>query len=357
MIQRPLFPLVKPSFQTELRKRVDAYFKDNNINPTGNWKVYLKTGIIAITFIATYATIVFFEPGTAMSIALCMFLGLGVAAIGFNIMHDGAHGSYSKSPFINQLAASSLDLMGASSSLWKIKHNVIHHTYTNIDDFDDDINIGPWIRVTTSQKKRFFHKFQHIYFIFFYSLLHLFWISVTDFKKFFGKKIGSIPIKKFGWKEHLSLWGSKALFIGLFIIIPIHMKGLMPFLAGFFIFSCTIGISLSLVFQLAHVVETTAFPEADKITHKMEDEWTVHQLKTTANFATKNKIITWFTGGLNYQIEHHLFPKVSHIHYPAISQIVKQASADFGLVYNEYKTMISALLAHINQLKKIGAAA
>ena len=355
MADAPRFPASGRSFQLELKKRVDAYFNDKDIKMTGNWKLYLKTVIIGLTFIGIYTWLVFFTPHVIIALALCMLLGLNVAAIGFNVMHDGAHGSYAKSGFINQLAASTFDALGASSFMWKVKHNVIHHTYTNIEGFDDDIDIKPWMRMTLSQKKHFFHRFQHIYFILLYALLFVFWIGFQDFKKYFSGKVGTMEIKQMTWKEHVAFWASKVSFLFLFILIPIYTTGFLTYLIGFLVFSSTTGIIISIVFQLAHTVEEVDFPEPNDL-NKMEDEWAIHQVKTTSNFATKSKIITWFAGGLNFQIEHHLFPRISHIHYPALSKIVRKTSEEFGIKYNEFPKMRQAIFAHILLLRKMGMA-
>lgn len=356
MLIKPQFPSVQFSFQSELKKRVNAYFAEQSLKRTGNWKLYSKTIILALTFIGIYTTLVFFTPGVFLSIILAILLGINVAAIGFNIMHDGAHGSYSKHSFVNQLAASSLDFLGGSSFMWKIKHNMVHHTYTNIEGFDDDIDIKPWMRMTLSQKKYFFHRFQHIYFILLYAFLYLFWVGFMDFKKYFSGKVGVMNIKEMTWKDHLSFWGSKVSFLFFFVLLPVCMTGILPYLLGFFIMMFSTGIVISLVFQLAHAVEEVSFPEPDSV-NSMEDEWAVHQVKTTANFATKNKIITWLLGGLNFQIEHHLFPKVSHVHYPALSKIVKKTAEEFGIAYIEFPRMYQAIWAHILLLKRVGAAA
>ncbi len=356
MIKAPRFATGNNSFQAELKKRVDEYFKDKGIKSTGNYKLYLKSAILSLTFIAIYGALVFADVNVWVAIALAILLGMNVAAIGFNVMHDGAHGSYSKSSIINEMAASSLDFLGGSSFMWKVKHNLIHHTYTNVDGFDDDIDIKPWMRMTLDQKKYFFHRFQHIYFILLYSFLYLLWVGFMDFQKYFSRKVGNNTIRNIGWKDQLTFWGSKISFLLFFVVIPIYMKGIIPYLTGFMIFSASTGIVISMVFQLAHTVDDVAFPKPDTATNKLEDEWAVHQLKTTANFATKNPVITWFAGGLNFQIEHHLFPKISHVHYPALSKIVKQTSADFGLKYQEFPKMRHAVVSHIMYLRRMGMA-
>ena len=153
--------------------------------------------------------------------------------------------------------------------------------------------------------------------------------------------------------DHISFWGFKVLYSFLFIALPIIMVGFQAWLVGFLVYGLFAGFVLSIVFQLAHTVEDTQFPTANVQTGKMEDEWALHQLKTTANFATKNKMISWWLGGLNFQIEHHLFPRVSHVHYPAISKIIRKACQDYGFPYIEYPKMRTAVVSHVTHLKNL----
>jgi linoleoyl-CoA desaturase len=235
-----------------------------------------------------------------------------------------------------------------------MKHNVIHHAFTNVDGVDDDIDIQPWMRMTSTQKKYRMHKYQHIYFWVLYSLLYLFWIFILDYQKYFKSKVGNMPLKKMELSDHFVFWGFKVFHLFLFVGLPIYMVGFSSWLISFLIFTCVAGFVLSVVFQLAHTVEHTAFPMPDKITNKMEDEWAIHQIKTTANFATRNKVVNWLVGGLNFQIEHHLFPKISHIHYPAISKIIKQACVEYGIHYIEYRRVRHALASHVSYLRQMG---
>jgi len=208
--------------------------------------------------------------------------------------------------------------------------------------------------MASTQKKYKMHRYQHFYFWFFYSLLYLYWIFFSDFRKYFERKIGIMPLKKMEFKDHFYFWFYKIISYSILVIIPILFAGLTPTIVGFLISALVAGFILSTVFQLAHTVEHTSFPLIDKTTGKIEDEWAVHQLKTTANFATKNRFLSWFVGGLNFQIEHHLFPKVSHVHYPAISSIIKQACLEYKITYVEYKRMHHAVISHISFLKQMG---
>ncbi len=353
-MQTPKFTQVRPSFHAELKSRINQYFEQSGRKMTGNYKLWLKALMLLAIFIGTYVHLVFFAPPLWLALSECVLLGGIVAAIGFNVMHDGAHGSFSDNPVINKIAAITLALLGGSHFMWNVKHNIIHHAYTNIDGVDDDINAKPFLRMAATQKKYSFHKYQHFYFWFFYSLLYIYWIFVSDYKKYFTKKIGEIPLKKMDPSDHVVFWLFKLIHLFIFVIIPILVAGLVPTIIGFLTVTLVAGIVTSIVFQLAHTVEHTHFPMPSDVTGRIEDEWAVHQIKTTANFATRNRVISWLVGGLNFQIEHHLFPKISHIHYPAISKIIKQACHEYGIAYVEYPRMYKAVFSHINFLKQMG---
>lgn len=352
----PKFISGKQSFHLELKKRINDYFETTGKSLTGNSVLYTKAIVLLTAFLVLYIHLVFFTPAVIFSIIECIVLGFIVAGIGFNIMHDGAHGSFSKYKWINSTAAYSLNILGGSSFMWNVKHNVIHHAYTNIDGVDDDIDIQPWLRLATTQKKRAMHRYQHIYFWILYSLLYILWVFVLDYTKYFRGKIGGTAIKKMAISDHIVFWSFKVLFLAVFVAMPIYFVGFSAWLIGFLVFSLVTGFVISIVFQLAHTVEHTQFPVPQVSTGKLEDEWAIHQLKTTANFAPKNKFISWMIGGLNFQIEHHLFPKISHIHYPALRKIIKESCNEFGIPYIEYPKMRHAVVSHVQYLKHMGRA-
>lgn len=353
----PKFTTVQHSFHSELKRRISSYFEEVGKSQTGDYPIFIKAVILMVTFLLIYVHLVFFTPAVIWQVLESVLLGGVVAAIGFNVMHDGAHGSFSKYKWINSFAALSLNILGGNSFMWNMKHNVIHHAFTNVDGVDDDIDIQPWMRMSSTQKKYRLHKYQHIYFWFLYSLLYIFWIFVLDYQKYFKSKIGNMPLKKMKLSDHLVFWGFKIFHLFLFVGLPIYMVGFSSWLISFIIFTVVAGLVLSLVFQLAHTVEHTAFPMPDVTTNKLEDEWAVHQIKTTANFATHNKLVSWLVGGLNFQIEHHLFPKISHVHYPAISKIIRQACQEYGIAYIEYPRVRYAVASHVAFLKQMGRAA
>ena len=361
----PKFPVVKQSLHTELRKRVQAYFDEKGIKSTGNPHLVTKAAVMIGALVVLYTLLVFFTPRhmTAFSfpwllaIFECIVLGGVVAGIGFNVMHDGSHGSFSTKKTMNKMAATSMHMLGADHFMWNMKHNMIHHSFTNVDGVDDDIEAGVMMRMAPTQKRYKLHRFQHIYFWGLYTLLYSFWVFFTDYKKYFTGMIGSVPIKKMGTKEHLTFWAVKLFHAAAYIVVPIIMVGWVYWLVGFLIMSMVAGFVLSIVFQLAHTVEHTEFPTAHVDNNTLPDEFAAHQIKTTANFATENRLISWLVGGLNFQIEHHLFPKISHVHYPAISKIVRTVCSEYELQYIEYPTMRRAIGAHVRFLKLMGRAA
>jgi len=346
----------KSPFFDELRARTDKYFKDKKINPTGNYKLYTKTVVLVSVALTIYSLLVFGNLPVWASLLLCAALGCSFASIGFNVMHDGAHGSYSTNKHVNNIMSYSLNLMGGSSYMWKVKHNVVHHTYTNIQGVDDDIAVGPLLRINEQQPRYWIHKFQHVYWVFLYGVTYFMWIFWMDFLKYFTNKVGSVPIRKMKLSEHIGFWLTKVIYLSIFLIIPAFTQGIIATLVGYGVVIFVCGVVIASIFQLAHVVEGTAFPEPDPTSNKIEDEWAKHQVLTTANFATRNKVISWLCGGLNFQVEHHLFPKISHVHYPEISKIVRETCEDYNINYIEYPTLWSALGAHVRHLKTLGQA-
>jgi linoleoyl-CoA desaturase len=345
----------KKLFFNSLNERVENYFKERNLKKTGNKKLYIKTSILISAAFATYLVLIIVHLNPAIAIVLCCLFGFLQATVGFNVMHDANHGSFSERKWINGMMGFTANMMGINTWLWKQKHNIIHHTYTNIDGVDIDLAKAPFLRMCPSQKQMKLHRYQYIYCIPLYALTSLMMIFISEFLNYFRKKIQITKLQKMETREHYIFWISKALYIFFYIVLPIWLVGLVPAIIGFTIMHITLGIVLAIVFQLAHVVEATHFVNAQQNAFQIEDEWAVHQVQTTADFATNNKIISWFTGGLNFQVEHHLFPKICHIHYPAIHKFVKEDCEKFSIRLNDYPSMTAALISHLRFLKQLGA--
>lgn len=342
-------------FYQSLKASVDAYFNERNIKRTGDWRLFSKTIILVSSAIGIYAVLMLVPVNPWLALGLVAVFGFVLASIGFSVMHDANHGSYSTKPALNDFLGLSLNAMGASSYFWKQKHNIIHHTYTNVDGIDDDIAKSPIIRQCETQKWVPAHRIQHIYLLPVYALSTIFWIYIMDFTKYFSRKIYTTEAWKMSVKNHVIFWATKVFYFTVYIIIPISVWGVLPWLVGYLVMNMVMGLTLSLVFQLAHVVENTEFEHVPlDATKHIETAWAEHQIRTTANFAMNNKAISWFVGGLNFQVEHHLFPKVSHIHYPAISKIVMEKCREFNLPYNQYPTLSGAVASHFRMMKFLG---
>jgi len=342
-------------FYQSLKLSVDEYFETNGIKRTGDWRLYIKTITLIGAAIAMYCGLIFFPVTPLLALLICALMGFTFASIGFSVMHDANHGSYSTKSWLNDLIGLSANALGASSFFWKQKHNIIHHTYTNVDGIDDDIAKSPIIRQCETQKWVPAHKVQHLYLVPVYALSSIFWLFFMDFTKYFTRKIYTTEAWKMTTKNHVIFWATKICYFVFYMIIPMIVWGFGPWLLGFLLLHVVMGLTLSLVFQLAHVVENTEFENValDETKH-IETAWAEHQIKTSSNFSMDNRVISWFVGGLNFQIEHHLFPKVSHIHYPAISKIVIEKCAEFNLPYNNYSTITGAIASHFRVMRMLG---
>jgi linoleoyl-CoA desaturase len=347
------------SFFKQLKDEVNKYFETTGKTQTGDFRLYLKSIILLPLSVILYILLVFVSMPVWISLVLCIIFGVNLALIGFNIMHDACHGSYSTKKWVNEVMGYTMNYLGSNAFIWKIKHNIIHHTYTNIDGVDDDIAKVPVLRHCPSQPRKGFHRYQHIYAPFLYAISSWFWALYTDFDKYFKRRINNTVINQIPLKEHVIFWSAKLLYITFYMVIPIYVLGFLPFLVGYLTLNAAMGLTLSLVFQLAHVVDKTAFVDANSVEGdklNIEESWAAHQVRTTANFATKSKLVSWLVGGLNFQVEHHLFPRVSHVHYPALSEIVERVCREHGLPYHNYDTMGSAVVSHFETMKRFGLA-
>ena len=344
----------KDSFQKEVKKRVDSYFKENKKSPFANTEMILKTILILLGWAVTYVLILFNLLSPLGMLALCGVHGFFTALIGLNIAHDAIHGSFSKNAKVNRFVGSFFNLIGANDYVWSVIHNIVHHTYTNIPGHDEDINQPFILRMEPTQKLRPMHKYQHIYAYFIYSLATLSWVFVKDFRKFFQHKTGGHVRKTFPRYEMIRMFIYKAIYYGLFVVLPYFVIDLpWNYILGGFIFMHLVeGFSIAVIFVLAHVVEGTSYPTPKE--GKIEMTWAELQMYTTSNFAIKNRVVNYLFGGLNFQIEHHLFPRISHVHYPKITDIVRETALEYDLPYLVQETFFGAIGSHTRVLKKLG---
>ena len=345
-------------FQKDVNRRVDEFFRNKNISKNANSQMILKTVWILVGWAGTYALIIsnLFNPLAMLALALGH--GFFTAMIGLNISHDAIHGSYTKCPKKNKRLGLTFNMIGVNDYVWNISHNIVHHTYTNIPNHDEDIEQIPILRLQPNQDLWKIHRFQYIYAFFLYSLSTFFWVLLKDYKKFFQHQLGGHYRKTFPKKEMFRLFIYKAMYYVMFLVLPIIVLDVAWYwvIFGFTMSHLLEGFLVSVIFMLAHIVEDTEFPEPAE-DGKMNMPWADLQLHTTSNFAIKNKVVNYLFGGLNFQVEHHLFPKICHVHYPKISKIVRQTAKEHNLPYLEQETFFGAIGSHIRFLKKYGRAA
>jgi linoleoyl-CoA desaturase len=349
---RPKFA-ADTGFLSEVRRRVADYFARTGRSERDQPAMYLKTLTILTWLIGSWALLVFVAQTWWQAVPLALSLAMAMAALGFSIQHDAGHHAYSRRRWVNKLAATSLDLMGASSYLWRWKHSIIHHTYTNVSGVDTDIEIGSFVRVTPHQPRRWFHRFQHIYLFALYALTAPRWHLWGDYKEVISGWMGPHRIPRPRGKDLALFVGGKLFSIVWMFVIPMMFHPWWLVLCFYALVTGAMGVAMSIVFQLAHCVSEAEFPAVDD-NGRLEESWAVHQVETTVDFARDNRMLSWWVGGLNFQIEHHLFPQVCHVHYPAIAPIVEQTCKEFGIPYHAHPTFRSGLVSHYKWLKKMG---
>ncbi len=342
------------AFYQSLKEAVNDYFRTNQIRKTGNWRLFHKTLVLVPLAVIIYISLLVFTLPAWVALVLCVSMGLTIPAIGFNVMHDACHGAYSSKRWVNETLGLTMNALGGNAFFWKQKHNILHHTYTNIEGLDDDIAQTKLLRQSPTQPHMAIHKYQHIYLPIAYGMTMFMWALYGDYRKYFCGRINNTSLQPMKRADHITFWISKVLYVFFYIVLPIMIVGFVNWLIGYFIINLITGLILAYVFQLAHAVEGPEFESAGVEDKMIETEWAVHQVKTTANFAPRNKILGWFVGGLNYQVEHHLFPRISHIHYPALSKIVREQCERFQLPYHSFPTLSMALASHVKTMKHLG---
>ncbi|XZF12521.1 fatty acid desaturase family protein [Chitinophagaceae bacterium MMS25-I14] len=352
-------PKGTPSFQDTIKQRVDAYFKQKEVSTHANTKMRIKTIAMVSMYFVPYLFIVtgLVSSSLLLFYASWLVMGMGLVGIGTSVMHDSNHGAYSENKHVNKMLGGLLNVLGGYAPNWRIQHNILHHTYTNLDGLDEDIDGTKMLRMSPHKPLLKMHRFQHIYCWFLYCIMNLYWVTAKDYKLLFRYEGSGLLVKeKLTLKKALTeLSLLKVFYFGYILVLPI-MFAHVPWyhvVFGFLMLQVIAGFALAVIFQPAHVMEASEFPTpgADR---KMENSWAVHQLLNTVDFAPNNKLLSWFIGGLNFQIEHHLFPHVCHVHYPALAKIVRYTAEEFGLSYQVIPSFRQAVYKHGEMLKLLG---
>lgn len=347
----------RPEFFKVLRKRVNAHFKENNITKHANTNMKIKTAfMLSLYLVPLILMITGVFQSTGWTMLMWTLMGFGMSGVGLSVMHDANHGSYSKNKTVNKVLGSVLILLGGYHKNWKIQHNVLHHSFTNVHEHDEDLEIGI-MRFSPDQPRKKMHKFQMFYAPFFYGLMTIYWFTAKDFlalNRYRKKELleGQRTTYK---KMMINIITTKVVYVTLFIVLPLVFIATPIWITilGFILMHFICGLVLALIFQPAHVIEETSFFKKDE-TGSVENNWAIHQILTTSNFARKSIFFSWFVGGLNFQIEHHLFPNICHVHYKKLSKIVKATTEEYGLPYHEHKTFVRALKSHFSLLNRLG---
>jgi linoleoyl-CoA desaturase len=352
------FANTRKDFVTTLNQRVTAYFKSQQLSRNANREMVIKTIFMFSMYLVPYALIVGgIVTNGWLGVLMVIIMSIGLAGIGLSVMHDANHGAYSKKAWVNTMLGYSLNFVGANAFNWKIQHNVLHHTYTNVHEEDEDISPRGVLRLTPHTEWKFIHRYQHLYAWFLYGLMTIVWMVVKDFKRLihYGRNGLSKKIKSNMNTEWAILICTKLFYASYIFIIPFFFSAFnwWQILIGIGIMHYIAGFVLAIIFQPAHVIEGTEFPLPDE-SHTLENNWAIHQILTTTNFGNKSRWFSWYVGGLNFQIEHHLFPNVCHVHYRKISKVVKETIEEFGLPYKTTRTFLQALGGHAKLLKELG---
>jgi linoleoyl-CoA desaturase len=337
-----------------LLDRVQAYFERTGRRRDGGFRMYIKSALIVAWLVLSYALLVFWASTWWQALPLAVSLGLAVAGVGFNIQHDGGHGSYARRRFGNRFSAWTLDLVGGSSYFWNFKHNIIHHQYTNIDGVDDDIDGAPFLRLAPGQPRRWYHRFQYLYSWVLYAFFPPKWALYDDFRSLVRGRIGAQRIPRPRGLDLAILLGGKLFYVGWTLALPLALHPVLPVLLIYAFYSLTLGVTLATVFQLAHCVEEATIEQKPATERRIERSFFEHQLATTVDFAPRSRWLTWYLGGLNFQVEHHLFPRISHVHYPALAPITREVCREHGVPLLTHETFFGALRSHLRFLRQMG---
>lgn len=340
-------------FYREVKRRVLEHFERTGRSTKGTLRMLVKTTVLLLWGGASYALLVFAATTWWHTALLCCSLVFAVAGVAFAIQHDGNHGAYSQRVIVNRLVGMTLDLLGASSYIWHWKHNIAHHTYTNLDGKDNDIDV-PFGRLVPGQPHRRFHRYQQFYLWGVYSLFVVYWQLFEDFKQVAEARIAGTPFPRpRGWRL-VQMIAGKALFFGWALVVPALFHPWWIVLLCYVAMSMVLSLILVLIFQLAHSVEETALPALPPDAREVPRAWAVHQVQATVDFARGNRLLSWYLGGLNFQIEHHLFPRICHVHYARIAGIVQTTCAEFGVRYTENESLLGAIASHFRWLRQMG---
>lgn len=343
-------------FAKELTKRVRHHFKTNHISTFGDYRIIVKAAIMLSIYVASLVLVLTVAMPAWYALIIMVVMGIGEAGIGMSVMHDAAHGAFSKHKWLNTSMEWSMFLLGSNVINWKIQHNVLHHTYPNVHEFDKDIDSKGLRLCSHSEQDQKVYRYQHIFGPLLYSFMTIarFLSDFSHLKMY--RDMGALVMNKIEYKPAVrSLIITKVVYLMVFFGLPLILTDFAwwQILIGFLVMHATASIIMGTVFQMAHLVEDVEEPLPNE-KGEIHNQYYVHQLETTSDFGRKNGLFSWYIGGLNFQVEHHLFPHICHVHYPELAVIVENTAKEYNQPYHCQKTTISAFRSHVKTLKSLG---
>ncbi len=343
---------VANSFPKVLRRRLDSFFADGKVSPKANPMMWAKIAIGLAVLVGCWTALYCFRPGAWTFVGLYLLGGIAQTFLLLNIAHDSNHNAISSHPWVNKTLNYVFDLCGISSYMWRILHHRGHHSCINLQGEDDALSGRGIFRFTPHEPRTPWQRFQHIYALFVYALFSLDYVFFRDFQCFFLPTHGYLKRTRHSVSEYVILFAGKGFYLTYMLVLPVLVLGKSPLLVAgaFLLVHLVVGLSVTLVFQTTHTIDSTYFPSSrDEF-----DNGVYHIFATTADYATENPIVGWLAGGLNHHVAHHLCPYVCHTHYGELTRIVKETAAEFGVPYRQHPTMSRAIRHHLILLKQLG---
>jgi len=355
-MQKIIFENNANEFLHTLKKRVNAYFISNRKIKYASGKTYCKMFLMISLFVIPYLLLLFISISSLCALFFCLVMGIAMAGIGFCVSHPAAHDAVSKNKIINRIFSLSFNLVGMSDYIWKIKHNVFHHTYTNVYEKDEALKEGDAMRLSYDAPHKYIHRYQHLYGVLVYGFFTIFWAFFLDMEKLIRYNAnGKRKKEKHPLTEVILFWVTKVYYIFFAFLLPHYVAGFswISIFIVFFVMHFTASLIITHVLQVEHLAEEITLVKTE-INGVIKKSWAENQLEGTCNFKANNRIFNWYISACNYQIEHHLFPQISPEHYPALSKIIKKTASEFDLKYNLQPSFRTALVSHYKMLKNLG---
>src|SRR6185503_9894076 len=345
----------KNDFYKLLQKDVSTYLQTKTNHQYADSFMVLKIFFCLLLYGISYSQYINSSYNYLQWVGWCLVFGFSNMLLGVNIAHDAIHRALFRKKWLNKIAGLNFDLIGISSYTWKLKHNYVHHQYPNVMHVDTDIEAGPLLRFSPADKKRWFHRYQHIYAPFIYILFSLHMVFINDILLLPRLLRLGYPHRQHSKWIFVTILFQKLVYIFVTLLLPLYQ---LPFaarqvIAGFLLMHFTLSLFLALVLLPSHLFEKTSFSAVTPAGDLGED-WTVHQLNTTLDFAAQSRLVHFLFGGFNTNVVHHLFPGICHCHYKELSGFVAKRAAELDLPYH-HSTLRGAIVSHFKTLKKLGS--